>query len=254
MSVHVEERGAALWATIDRAEALNAVDFEVMDELEAIVSRIEAEPRWRVFVLTGAGEKCFISGGDLQKFAALTTEEQAAGMARRMKAILGRLETMDCWTVAAINGDAYGGGCETLLAFDFRYAAEGVRFGLTQARFHVPPGWGGLTRLVEAVGRTQALRWLGEAAVVSDEEALEAGMIDRIVPRPGLEQAIGALSARLARQDRELIGALKRGAMNARELGWSDSIAAELEPFARLWAGEEHQRRVDEFLNRKTDE
>ncbi len=254
MTVHVDERDNVLWATIDRPQALNAINFEVIDALEAVVERLEAEARWRVFVLTGAGEKCFISGGDLREFAELRTAEQAAEMARRMCSILARLETMPCWTVACINGDAYGGGCETLLAFDFRYAAEGVRLGLTQAKFHVPPGWGGLTRLVEAVGRTQALRWLGEASVVSDEEAVEAGMIDRIVTRAGLKQAIHALSTRLAQQDRELIGALKRGAMHARELGWTASIEAELEPFARLWAGEEHQQRVAEFLERKAKE
>lgn len=254
MTVHIEERDRALRATIDRPEALNAVDFEVMSQLEAALDRLEAERHWRAFVLTGAGEKSFVSGGDLKKFADLITCDEAAEMARRMKAILARLEALDCWTIASINGDAYGGGCETLLAFDYRVAAEGTRFGLTQANFHVPPGWGGLTRLVEAVGRRQALRWLGEATVVDAERAVEVGLIDRVVPRLALEQSVVSLIERLAEQDRELIGALKAGALRARDVGRSDAIAAELEPFCNLWAGAEHQRRVEKFLSRKEDE
>ena len=254
MCVKIEERDEALWATIDRPEALNAIDYDVMEALEEVVDRLEDERKWRVFVLTGAGEKCFVSGGDLKKFADLTTCDDAAEMATRMKAILARLESLDCWTIAAINGDAYGGGCETLLAFDFRIAAEGAKFGLTQAKFHVTPGWGGLTRLVEAVGRRQALRWLGEATVVDAERALEVGLIDRVVPRIALHQSIVSLAERLGKQDRELIGALKAGALRAHEIGRKDAIEAELGPFCDLWAGEEHQRRVETFLKRKSDD
>jgi enoyl-CoA hydratase len=254
MTVHIQERKEVLWATIERPEALNAVDFEVMEALEAVVSRLEDEPKWRCFVLTGAGKKCFISGGDLEKFADLTTAEQAEEMAARMKRILERLEVLDCWTIAAINGDTYGGGCETLLAFDFRIAVEGSKFGLTQANFHLPPGWGGLTRLVEAVGRRQALRWLAEATVVDADQAMEAGLIDRVLPRVAIDTAISSLAKRLGGQDRELIGALKRGALRARELGRREAIEAELEAFGSLWAGEEHQRRVENFLNRKNGE
>lgn len=254
MSVTIEERDEALWATINRPEALNAIDYEVMDGLERVVDKLERERQWRVFVLTGAGEKCFVSGGDLKKFADLTTCDDAAEMATRMKAILARLEALDCWTIAAINGDAYGGGCETLLAFDFRIAAEAAQFGLTQAKFHVTPGWGGLTRLVEAVGRRQALRWLGEGTVVDAERAVEVGLIDRVVPRMALHQSVVSLAERLGEQDRELIGALKAGALRAREIGRKEAIEAELEPFCELWAGDEHQRRVEAFLERKTDE
>lgn len=254
MTLHVEERDRALWATIDRPEALNAVDYEVMGSLEAVLDRLESERKWRAFVLTGAGEKCFVSGGDLKKFASLTTCDEAGEMAGRMKAILARFEALDCWTIACINGDSYGGGCETLLAFDYRVAAEGTRFGLTQANFHLPPGWGGLTRLVEAVGRRQALHWLGEATVVDAERAAKAGLIDRVVPRLALEESVVSLIERLVEQDRELIGALKAGVLRARGMGRSEAIAAEMEPFCSLWAGEEHQRRVEKFLSRNADE
>jgi enoyl-CoA hydratase/carnithine racemase len=254
MSVHIEEREDALWATIDRPEALNAVDYEVMEALEEAVDRLEGEPRWRCFVLTGAGEKCFISGGDLRRFADLTTADQAGEMATRMKAILARLEALDCWTIAAINGDAYGGGCETLLAFDFRIAVEGAKFGLTQAKFHVPPGWGGLTRLVEAVGRRQALRWLAEATIVDADQAMEAGLIDRVVPRMALETSVTSLAKRIGTQGRELIGALKQGALQVEELGRKEAMASELEAFCRLWAGDEHHRRVERFLEKSDNE
>lgn len=250
MTLRIEENGDVLTATIDRPEALNAIDFETMDELDAVVTRLEVES-WRVFVLTGAGSKSFVSGGDLKRFAALETEDEAREMATRMSAILRRIEELPCWTIAALNAAAYGGGCETALAFDFRLASSRAKLGFTQVRFHVTPGWGGLTRLVELVGRPQAIAWLSQGAVLGADEAFANGLVHGV--SHDLEGATYALASRLARQDREFIAALKGGALAASRLGRDEAMAAELEPFCQLWAGDEHQRRVQQFLKRPDD-
>jgi enoyl-CoA hydratase/carnithine racemase len=251
MPVSIEHRGPALWVTVDRPGALNAIDLEVMGELERALELARASPGVRALVLTGAGERAFVSGGDLRAFAPLRSEQDARAMAGRMKAILSGLERLDCWTIACVNGDAYGGGCETLLAFDQRVLAGRARLGFTQARFRLPPGWGGLTRLVELVGRPKALRLLATEALITADEALALGLADEVVPAGELTDHTQALAESMARQDREMIAALKRGALRARALPRDQAIEAELDTFARMWADDAHHERVDAFLQKK---
>ncbi len=251
MPVSLEHRGPVLWLTVDRPGALNAIDLEVMDELERALELVRDTHDVRALVLTGAGERAFVSGGDLRAFAPLRTEEDAREMAGRMKAILSDLEQLDCWTFACVNGDAYGGGCETLLAFDQRILASHARLGFTQARFRLPPGWGGLTRLVEHVGRPKAMRLLATEALISAEEALALGLADEVVPKDDLVTRTQALAESLARQDREMIAALKQGALRARELPRAQALEAELDTFTRMWADDAHHERVEAFLQKK---
>ncbi|MBA2661904.1 MAG: enoyl-CoA hydratase/isomerase family protein [Bradymonadaceae bacterium] len=251
MSFAIHSEGAVLYAEIDRPDALNAIDFSVMKGLEDALELLQRSPGLRVFVLRGQGSRAFVAGGDLRAFHALTTHDDVERMGARMHAILNGFERLDCWTIASINGDAYGGGCELALAFDFRIASDHARFGFTQARFHLTPGWGGLTRLVECVGRRRALGWLAQCAVLDTEQALATNLIDRIAPASELQAATRAWAEELAVQDRELIGALKQGALRALELPRSQAIAAEMAPFCALWTGDEHQARVEQFLKRK---
>lgn len=248
MTVHVEHVAPVLLVTIDRPDALNAIDFDVMEALEQAVEVLETDRDLRAMVLTGAGDRAFVSGGDLRKFATLETRAQAAEMSLRMKAILDRFEAVDAWVVAAVNGVAYGGGSETALACDFRIAAETATFGFTQARFAVPPGWGGLTRLIEVVGKPKALEWLATTATVDAHQALHAGLVHTVVPSADLHGEALRFAERVSRNDRALIGALKTGARRASELPRGEAIEAELEPFVTCWTSDLHHERIEEFL------
>ena len=241
MKVSRTRTGQVLWVEVNRPDALNAVDFDVMAGLEEALDEAEREVP-RVFVLSGAGDRSFISGGDLKQFSELVTDVDARKMASRMVAILARIEALPCWTLACINGDAYGGGTETLLAFDLRVAAPTAHLGFTQSRFHLPPGWGGLTRLVEAVGASRAQYWLATASVISAQEAHSAGLVHEV--HDHVRQAAQRRAEKLALMEPELVHALKKGIRRAKTLPRDESIAAELEPFASIWAGEEHHRRV----------
>lgn len=247
----VEQKNSALWATVNRPEAHNAVNFEVMDALEQTLDRLEQDDSILTFVLSGTGSS-FISGGDLKEFHTIETAEEAKPMAKRMLHIYRRLETLPCWTIACINGPAYGGGCETMLAFDFRIAAHSATFGFTQGKFYLPPGWGGLTRLVERVGRSTALKWLAEAAVVDTEEALNHKLIDRVVPDSRLMEETWSWARELSHNDRRFIDNLKQGALRLAHARWK-AIEAELEPFAEFWESKKHQQRVQKFIDRKKE-
>lgn len=238
-----------MWATINRPKSRNAINFALMDALEETLNILEADNSIRTFVLSGT-EGHFISGGDLKEFHTIKTAEEAKPMAQRMLSIYERLEDLPCWTLACINGAAYGGGWETMLAFDFRIAAEEAVFGFTQGKFYLPPGWGGLTRLVERIGRSTALKWLAEAAVIDSKTALQHHLIDRITSSENLVNDTWNWSEKLSHNDRDYIGTLKQGALHLTEARWK-AIDAELDLFVKFWEDERHHQRVEKFLNRK---
>lgn len=246
----IEQNNHTLQATINRPGAHNAINFAVMDELERLLEKLGKDENIRCFILTGEGSKAFISGGDLHEFHTIKTAEEAKPMAKRMGSILQRIEFLPCWTIACINGPAYGGGCEMMLAFDFRIASQKATFGFTQGKFYLPPGWGGLTRLVERVGRATALRWLAETAVIDGETALQHHLIDRITEHTELQKQTWKWAEELSHNGRDYIKALKQGALRLTEARWK-AMEQELEPFATFWEDERHQQRVEKFLKRK---
>ncbi|MDZ7806094.1 MAG: enoyl-CoA hydratase/isomerase family protein [Gracilimonas sp.] len=239
-----------LWAKIDRPNARNAIDFDVMHELEVLVGELEENKEIRVFILSGEGTDSFVSGGDLKKFHSIKSKEEAVAKSRRMQNLLLRLEQLPCWTVACVNGDAYGGGIELMLAFDFRLSVPGAKYGFTQGRFYLVPGWGGLTRLVEKVGRTKALEWLGKSVVTDANTVYEQGLVEHILPGTSPEDEVLDWVSKLTKNDRKFIRALKEGA-DRHFSQRNEALLAEIEPFSELWVDEQHIKRVDAFMNKK---
>lgn len=230
-------------AEISRPEAMNAINFDVMDQFETLLHELEKDDELRLFVLTGSGNS-FISGGDLREFHQIKDAEGAKKMTRRMMEILKRIEHLPCWTLAAINGAAYGGGWETMLAFDFRVAVSSATIGFTQGKFYLPPGWGGITKLTEVVGRNQALYWLASQKVIDAETALQSGLIQDVFEEDEYNEKLDRMKKTLIKNDRKFIEYIKR-----KDLQKSED---EIEPFSTFWESQEHLTRVDEFLNRKS--
>lgn len=245
----VEQKNHICQATISRPDSHNAVNFAVMSELENLLDDLEEDQEIRCFILTGSGNKTFISGGDLREFHTIKNAENAKSMARRMHSILVRIEKLPCWTIAAINGAAYGGGCEIMLAFDFRIGSTQSTYGFTQGKFYLPPGWGGLTRLVERVGRSTALRWLAEAKNVDAQTALEHKLVDRVA-EDDLKEETWSWASEITKNDRSFIKNLKQGAMRLTKARWK-AINKEVDPFGEFWESDLHQQRVEKFLERK---
>lgn len=239
-----------LWAKINRPRALNAIDYDVMEELEQLVEKIERDDEIRVFILSGTGQKSFVSGGDLKKFHSIKSKEEAIAKARRMQDLLLRIESLPCWNVAHINGDAFGGGIELMLAFDFRVSVPDAKFGFTQGRFYLTPGWGGLTRLVEKVGRAKALELLGKAEILTAEVVQQVGLIEKILEGKDPEKETLKWVEALTLNDRKFIKTLKDGAMRFSQ-NRMKALEAEVQPFSELWVDEQHISRVDKFMSKK---
>ena len=250
-SLNITHYDHLVWAEINRPEKKNAINFEIMGELEELLDCIEATPEIRVMVLSGRHNEYFATGGDLKEFAELKTAEEGRYMAERMATILDRIENGPFWSIACVDGDAYGGGVEMMLAHDFAIASKTAKLCFTQGKFFLPPGWGGLTRLIERVGRSRALDWLGSQAVIDSNLAFTSNLINAVSITAELHKNTYDWAERLSKLERDLIGRLKEGSAIARGHDRKTSISSELDHFANFWADQRHQVAVASFLDKK---
>ncbi len=172
--------------TINRPHARNAIAPSTMDELD---KALDAAAGARALVITGAGDKAFVSGGDLKELAAIRTEDEALAMALRMRGVCDRLAGFPGPVIAALNGHAFGGGAEVAVAADIRIAADDIKIGFNQTALAIMPAWGGAERLAALVGRGRALLLSGTAQILTAPEAERLGLVDRVLPGPSSRRA-----------------------------------------------------------------
>jgi enoyl-CoA hydratase len=186
--IDVASAGGVSTVTIDRQDALNALNVETMTELRDRLRDLSTDNDVRAVVLTGAGEKAFVAGADIKYMSGLGSDEAKGWGALGHEA--GRLlETMAKPTIAAINGFALGGGCELALACDIRYASSRAKLGQPEINLGIVPGWGGTQRLARlcSIGVAKDLIFTGR--LVDAEEALRIGLVNAIAD-PVLDKAL----------------------------------------------------------------
>jgi enoyl-CoA hydratase/carnithine racemase len=190
----VEKQGAILVVTLNRPEVLNAINTQMGRDLYALWTTLAAEPGdTRCVVLTGAGSRAFCAGGDLKERDGMT---QAAWQAQHELFERGFVALMELPlpVIAAVNGDAYGGGLETALACDFIYASRGARFAQSEVRLGIMPGGGGTQNLPRAVGERRAKELILTARAFSAEEGAAWGLVNKVCDNP-LEEALATARA-----------------------------------------------------------
>lgn len=230
------EDGLAI-VTIDRPHARNAISLETMDRLD---DALDGAAGAAALVIRGAGDKAFVSGGDLKELAALRTEDDAAAMAWRMRAVCDRIAAFPGPVLAALNGHALGGGAEVAVAADIRIAADDVKIGFNQVALEIMPAWGGAERLASLVGRSRALLLAGTGQILTAAEAERDGLVQRVVPRADFEDAWRAVARALAHR---AAGEIKRVVSGASP---EEAVAA----FARLWVDDAHWKAADRVMKR----
>jgi enoyl-CoA hydratase len=186
--ITTDRDGAIAIVTIDRPEALNALDAATLTDLRDRLHEIASDKTVRAVVLTGAGEKAFAAGADIRYMSGLDVEQAKAwgALGHETTALL---ETMPKPTIAAINGLALGGGCELALACDLRYAAARAKLGQPEINLAIVPGWGGTQRLARVCGVGVAKDLIYTGRTVNAEEALRIGLVHEIAD-PVLERAM----------------------------------------------------------------
>jgi enoyl-CoA hydratase/carnithine racemase len=223
--------------TLNRPAKLNALNYALIDRLMALLDAIEANDEIRAVILTGAGERAFSAGADIPEF----TRSVARGpnvavrdFVRRGQAMTARLEAFPKPVIAAVNGVAFGGGCEITEAVHLAVASERALFAKPEINLGMPPTFGGTQRLPRLVGRKRALEWLLTGDHFSPAQALQMGLINAVVPHDRLLLAARELAQRVLRHSPLAVASIITAVTRGINLSIGEGLEVEREQFARM--------------------
>ncbi len=246
--IDVSREGGVAVVTVDRQEALNALDVVSLTELRDRLQEVSRDEDVRVVVLTGAGEKAFVAGADIKYMSGLDVDEAKAWGALGHET--GRLlETMPKPTIAAVNGFALGGGCELALACDLRYAASSAKLGQPEVNLGIIPGWGGTQRLARVCGLGVAKELIFTGRLVDADEALRVGLVNA-VHDPVLEKA-RETAALLASKSPLSLRLMKELANRALGGDHAANLNAEGEGFGELFSTQDAKEGLTAFVEKR---
>jgi enoyl-CoA hydratase len=249
-----ETRGAVTLLTFNRPEKLNALSYALIDHLMDILDRIEDDAAIRAVILTGAGDRAFSAGADIREFSeSIKQGPDAATKAfvRRGQTMTARLEAFPKPIIAAVNGIAFGGGCEITEAVHLAIASDRASFAKPEINIGIPPTFGGTQRLPRLAGRKRALEYLLTGESFTPQRAYEMGLVNRVVPHEELLPAAFELAERILRHSplvaARIITAVTRG-LNATI---SEGLQIESEQFARMVPTHDNREALDAWIARR---
>jgi enoyl-CoA hydratase/carnithine racemase len=194
-----ERRGAVAWLTFNRPQARNAMTYAMYERIAAVCDEVEADDAVRVLVLTGAGDRAFVAGTDINQFRQLTTPQDARDYEKRLDRVITRLESVARPTIAMIRGYAVGGGASIALACDLRLCSPDARFGVPIARtLGNCLSMNTVYRLVDLLGPARMKEMIFTARMIEAPEAHAAGLVNEVVPAEQLAERTQALAEQIA--------------------------------------------------------
>lgn len=246
----VEREGAVQIVTINRPKVLNALNTQTIDELERVIREAGQDEGVRAIVITGAGDKSFVAGADINELAVLTPA-QGQRHGRRGQAVFDQIEQLGKPVIAAVNGFALGGGCELAMACTLRLASEHARFGQPEINLGIIPGYAGSQRLPRLVGKGRALEILLTGEMVPAARAYEIGLVNKVVAAAELMNEARKLASALAGKAplavRYLIEAVNHGI----ELSLSDGQYLEASLFGLVASSDDMKEGTRAFLEKR---
>ena len=250
--LRVEVDGGVATLVIDRPQARNALARQTMRELDDVLGSIN-ESGARVLVIRGAGARAFCAGGDLKELEQMRSESEAADMAREMRTTLDRIPQLRIPVIAALNGDAFGGGAELAVACDFRVAARHARISFAQITLGLMPAWGASERLAALVGRGRALYILFTGEVMSAAKARKLGLVEAVCSSESFDDALRNLAHKIAAAPPAALAGIK-ASVNAVRAHHNPELASEtIAAFAKTWADPAHWDAVANLERRRRD-
>jgi enoyl-CoA hydratase/3-hydroxyacyl-CoA dehydrogenase len=242
------------WITLNRPHRHNTITPKMMDELEAVSNDLARDGAVRVVVISGEGGKAFSAGADLTAFE-FTTPLKAFEASRRMFEVFSLFEKMPKPVIAAINGYAFGGGCELALACDFRLASESSQIGLTETNLGIIPGAGGTQRLLRLVGPSKAKEMIYFGDRLTAQEALKLGLLDRVYANEGFQAEVEGFARRLAKRAPISLKLAKYAINLAQQVPSADAGQLfEASGFGLLLSTQDASEGISSFLSKKEPE
>jgi enoyl-CoA hydratase len=250
MAIEITKENAIATITINRTDALNAFNTEMLLELYDRVKELSNDDSVRVVVLTGAGEKAFIAGADIQEMSE-KDHDGAVAFSRRGHKLCDAIEDMPQPVIAAINGFALGGGCEIALACDIRLAAESAKLGQPEVGLGIPPAWGGTQRLPRIVGIGRAKELIFSGRHVDAQEAKEIGLVTAVFPADQLMDEAKKLAQSFLEKAPGALAASKKLVNRTMETSMATGNIHESKLFAAAFNGDEQSEGMEAFLERR---
>ena len=248
MNVLYEVRDHIAVITINRPEALNALNLDVLAELEQAVCKAEKETEVYVLVITGA-DRAFVAGADVAQMKDLSPVEAKAFSDFGNRVFL-QIESVSKPVIAAVNGFALGGGCELSLACDIRIASEKARFGQPEVGLGITPGFGGTQRLPRIVGSSKAKELIFTARQIKADEALSIGLVDKVVPGEELMGAALSLAGEIAKNAQIAVRQSKDAINKGLQCDIETGAAFEVQAFALCFSTEDQKDAMSAFVNK----
>ena len=236
--------------TVNRPQALNALNAATLDELANAIGRVAADDAARVLLVTGAGEKAFVAGADISAMRSMTALE-AHAFSDKGQRVMQALEALPIPAIALVNGYALGGGCELALSCDWIIASERASFGQPEVNLGVPPGFGGTQRLARLIGRARALELITTGRQVKADEALRIGLVNAVVPAAQLTQ-VGIETARLiAAKAPVAVRVSKQAVQRGLDLDLANGCVLETSLFAFAFGTADRMEGMTAFLEKR---
>lgn len=237
--------------TFNRPKVLNALNWDIFTELQDAVVKADNDDGVKVIVLTGAGEKAFVAGGDLSQMYQLDTIDKARKWIELTHKTAYLLENASKPVIAAVNGFALGGGCEIALACDIRIASEKATFGLPETGLGIIPGCGGTQRLPRIIGRGLAKYYIFTGDKIKAPEALAIGLVEKVVPEDKLMETVQEVANKIVAKGPLAIKMAKLAVNKGVEMELNAGISYEFEAYCLTLCSQEAKEAMQAFLEKR---
>ncbi|HKM20767.1 MAG TPA: enoyl-CoA hydratase-related protein [Lachnospiraceae bacterium] len=244
-----EQKGAVGVITINREKALNALNSQVLDELNATLDAVNLN-EVRCLILTGAGEKSFVAGADIGEMSTLTKAEGEA-FGKKGNDVFRKLEVFPIPVIAAVNGFALGGGCEISMSCDIRICSENAVFGQPEVGLGITPGFGGTQRLARLVGEGMAKQMIYTARNIKADEAFRIGLVNAVYPIEELMPAAEKMAAGIAKNAPIAVRNCKKAINDGMQVDMDKAIVIEEKLFGDCFESYDQKEGMTAFLEKR---
>lgn len=248
MFITSDIQNGVMLLTLHRPQALNALNREMLAELDRQLQFADADRNIRVVIITGEGNKAFAAGADIGELADLQTAEEGTRYSLTGQETFTRIESLSKPVIAAINGYALGGGLELALACDMRFASKSVKLGLPEITLGILPGFGGTQRLARLIGKGKANMLMMSGDPVNAEEALHLGLVDKVFESEQLLEKTKEFSGKLAKHSSSSLRAIKDCVQRGNDTSLEEGLAIESTYFGKVVTSDEGRKGIKNFL------
>ena len=249
--VQYEQKGQIAVITISREKALNALNSQVLEELDQTLEAVNLE-EVRALILTGAGSKSFVAGADIGEMSTLTKAEGEA-FGKKGNDVFRKLETFPIPVIAAVNGFALGGGCEISMSCDIRICSDNAVFGQPEVGLGITPGFGGTQRLARIVGVGMAKQMIYSARNIKADEAYRIGLVNAVYPQDELLPAAEKLAGTIAKNAPIAVRNCKKAINEGLDAAMDDAIVIEEKLFGDCFETEDQKYGMAFFLDKNKE-